>query len=203
MDYPGARGGRSPLPHRAGAGRGGRGAAYGNPPGFPLGQVLPLPEDRLEALASALSTPLRGNDTQAALQRPAEQLRAYSYDLIRRANRTEGWAADPDLPETPAIVARTFVNDHADITAHQNRPETLPVSEQHQLIAAQALLELCNLVAAEDGRGPGLAAGMASIDIANPVLPEGCEAVAKLNFAITAAIEADAGSRRPASAPSS
>ncbi len=159
MDYPGARGGRSPLPHRAGAGRGGRGAAYGNPPGFPLGQVLPLPEDRLEALASALGTPLRGNDTQAALQRPAEQLPAYSYDLVRRANRTEGWAADPDLPETPAIVARTFVNDHADITAHQNRPETLPVSGQHQLIAAQALLELCNLVAAEDGRGPGRAAG--------------------------------------------
>ena len=53
-------------------------------------------------------------------------------------------AADPDLPETPVSIARTFADDHADITAHQNRPETLTVSEQFQLIAAQALLELCN-----------------------------------------------------------
>lgn len=72
------------------------------------------------------------------------------------------------------------------------------MSEQHQLIAAQALLELCNLVAAEDGRGPGLAAGLTSIDIVNQVLPERCEAVAKLNFAIIAAIEADASSNRSA-----
>ncbi len=169
----------------------------------PLGQVLPLPEDRLKALASALGTPLRGNDTQAALQRPAEQLRAYSYDLVRRAHRTEGWATDPDLPETPTAIARTFAHHHANITAHQDSPETLPVSGQHQLIAAQALLELCSIIATEDGHGPGLAAGLASIDIVNPVLPDGYEAVAKLNFAITAAIEADAGSRRPASAPSS
>ena len=42
---------------------------------------------------------------------------------------------------------------------------------------------------------------MASIDIVNPVVPEGCEAVAKLNFAIIAAIEADASSNRSASVP--
>ena len=160
----------------------------------PLGQVLPLPEDRLEPVASALGIPLRGRLIQASLQQPAEQLRAYSYYLVRRASRTEDWAGDPDLPETPAAIACTFADKHGDILAGQDSPETLPVSGQYELIAAQALLELCDLVAAEDGRSPGLAAGLASIDVANPVLPEGYEAAARLNFAMTAAIEADASS---------
>jgi hypothetical protein len=157
----------------------------------PLGQVLPLPEDRLEPLASAFGMPLRGNTTQAALQQPVEQLRAYSYDLVRRAHRTAGWTTDPDRPETPRDIADTFARQHADILAYQDSPESLPIFKQYQLIAVLALLELCDMVGAEDDQSSGLAAGLASVDITNPVVPDGYEAVARLNFALVAAIEAD------------
>ncbi|MFF7590307.1 hypothetical protein ACFZCK_22720 [Kitasatospora purpeofusca] len=161
-----------------------------------FGQPLPLLEEHLGTLADALGAPLRGNDTQADLQQPAEQLRAYSYALVRRANRTPGWTSDPTSPPAPDAIADTFARTHADVLAHLANAEALPYSGQCQLIAALALIELCGLVAHEDGRQPGLAAGMADIDITHPIIPEGNEASAKLNFALTAAIEADRGSRQ-------
>ena len=145
-------------------------------------------------MASALGIPLRGRLIQASLQQPAEQLRAYSYTWCAEPAGTEDWTGDPDLPETPAAsLAHSWMTMPTSSLARTAQRLFLCLSST-ELITAQALLELCDLVAAEDGRGPGLAAGLASIDVVNPVLPEGYEAVAKLNFAIIAAIEADASS---------
>ncbi len=157
----------------------------------PSGPVLPAPEDRLSALVHALGLPLRGRDTQAALTEPAKALRMYSYDLVRRANRSAGWAQDPVRPRTPDRIAEAVALDQADILAHRDSLEHLPPSEQARLLAVQTLLEVCGLVADEDGQGPGLISGFASLDITNLLIPQEFQATAKLNFAFTAAIEAD------------
>lgn len=165
------------------------------------GQPLPLLEERLGGLAKALGAPLRGNNTQADLQQPCEQLRAYSYDLVRRIHRTPGWAADPTHPAQPAAIADAFTRAHADILAHQDDPLGLSHSTQCRLVAFLSFLELCSLVASEDGTTPGLAQGLAGIDITHPVIPEDNDAAAKLNFSLTAAIEADRGSHQPLQVP--
>lgn len=158
---------------------------------LPYGDVLPLDEDRLDALADGLGLQMRGRSVQEALTQPVLDLRAYSYDLVRRAHRPQEWAPDPKHPTSPAQIAAAFTRDHAGILAQQADPEALPLRDQCRLIAVQTLLEMCDLVAAEDGHSPGLAAGLSSLDVTNPQIPQEYPAMARLNFALTAAIEAD------------
>lgn len=165
----------------------------------PFGRTLPLLPDSLPQLLDALGLSLRDQATQAALEKPAKALRVYSYDLVRRAHRPTDWAQNPNQPLAPDRVAEAIARDQADILAHQDHPERLSPSEQAHLIAVQALLEACALVADEDGQGPGLAAGFAELDITNPQIPPQFEATAKLDFALTAALEA--GRVQPRASP--
>jgi hypothetical protein len=162
-----------------------------------FGKPLPLLEQHLGAVADALGIPLRTNNTQAEIQEPIERLRSYSYALVRRANRTPGWASDPVNLTSPESIGDTFASAHAEIFTHEQNVESLSVSDQCRLVAFVALRELCSMVGEEDGKKPGLAAGLSSIDVTHPMIPDGYAATAKLNFALTAAIEADRGSQRP------
>lgn len=135
---------------------------------------------------------------QTALTQPILDLRAYSYDLVRRAHRPQEWAPDSEHPTPPAQIAAAFARDQADILAQQENPEALPLRDQCRLIAVQTLLEMCDLVAAEDGHSPGLAAGLSALDISNPQISQEYPAVARVDFAMSAAIQADHG--RPPSA---
>lgn len=158
---------------------------------LPYGTVWPLEEDRLHALANGLGLRMRGRNVQAALTQPVLDLRAYSYDLVRRAHRPQEWAPDPVHPTPPDQIAAAFARDQAGVLAQREDPEALPLREQYRLIAVQTLLDVCDLVAAEDGHNPGLAAGLSTLDVANPQIPQEYPAVARLDFALTAAIEAD------------
>lgn len=157
----------------------------------PFGQALPLLPDSLPQLLDALGLPLRGRAIQAALEEPAKALRVYSYDLVRRAHRPADWAQNQDRPQAPDRVAEAVMRDQADILTHQDHPERLGPNEQAHLIAVQALLEVCALVADEDGQGPGLAAGFADLDVTDLQISPEFRATAKLNFALAAALEAD------------
>ncbi|MGA5164061.1 hypothetical protein [Streptomyces pseudogriseolus] len=158
---------------------------------LPYGDVWPLEEDRLNALADGLGLQMRRRAVQAALTQPVLDLRAYSYDLVRRARRPQEWAPDPEHPTPPAQIAAAFACNQADILARQEDPQALPLRDQCRLIAVRTLLEVCDLVAAEDGHRPGLASGLAALDVANPQISQEYPAVARLDFALTAAIEAD------------
>ncbi|MFE0349447.1 P-loop NTPase family protein [Streptomyces griseoluteus] len=158
---------------------------------LPYGDVWPLEEDHLNALADGLGLQMRGRAVQAALTQPVLDLRAYSYDLVRRARRPQEWDPDPEHPTPPAQIAAAFACNQADILAQQEDPQALPLRDQYRLIAVRTLLEVCDLVAAEDGHRPGLAAGLAALDVANPQISQEYPAVARLDFALTAAIEAD------------
>ncbi len=162
-----------------------------------FGKPLPLLDQHLSAVADALGIPLRTNNTQAALQEPTEGLRSYSYALVRRANRTPGWAPHPVNLTSPESIGDTFTREHAEIFTHEQNIESLSESEKFRLAAFVALRELCSMVDEEDGTNPGLAAGLSSVDVTRPMIPDGYAATAKLNFALTAAIEADRGSQRP------
>ncbi|MFD8751936.1 hypothetical protein ACFV0O_13280 [Kitasatospora sp. NPDC059577] len=156
-----------------------------------FGPALPLLPDAVPRLLDALSLPLRGRATQAALEEPAKALHAYSYDLVRRAHRPPDWATNPDRPQAPDRVAEAVAHDQAAVLALQDHPEQLTPGDQAHLIAVQTLLEVCALVADEDGQGSGLAVGFADLDTTKLQIPPECHAAAKLNFALTAAIEAD------------
>ncbi|MFJ4732527.1 hypothetical protein ACIP6V_09585 [Streptomyces sp. NPDC088770] len=158
---------------------------------LPYGDVWPLEEDRLDALADGLDLQMRGRDVRAALTQPVQDLRAYSYDLVRRNRRPHEWARDPVQPTSPAQIAATFARGQADILARCEDAEALPVPEQWRLTAVQTLLEVCDLVAAEDGHCPGLAAGMSAGDDTDLEFPQKYPAAARLFYAVSAAIEAD------------
>ncbi|MET8134118.1 hypothetical protein ABZV24_19540 [Streptomyces sp. NPDC005251] len=158
---------------------------------LPYGDVWPLEEDRLNALADGLGLQRRGRDVQAALTQPVLELRAYSYDLVRRARRPQEWAPDPEHPTPPAQIAAAVACDQAAVLAQLEDPQALPLRDQYRLIAVRTLLEVCDLVAVEDGHSPGLAAGLATLDITNPQISQEYPAVTRLDFALNAAIEAD------------
>ncbi|MEU3511316.1 hypothetical protein ABZ733_26175 [Streptomyces longwoodensis] len=160
------------------------------------GQALPLTPERFPDFAEALGLPLRTNDMQRAVRDAVDQLTAYSYALVRRAHRAPGWSADPHLPPPPEVTATEFADAHSTLLEQAESGAPLSEREQSRIRAAVALFELCQLVAEEDGAGPGLAAGLAALDPHHVVLPDDNPAVEVADNALTAAIEADRASYR-------
>jgi hypothetical protein len=160
------------------------------------GQALPLTPERFPDFAEALSLPLRTNDMHRAVREAVDQLTAYSYALVRRAHRTPGWSADPHQPPSPEMTAAEFAGAHSALLEQAKSGTPLREREQSRIRAVVALCELCQLVAEEDGTGPGLAAGLAALDPHHLVLPEDNPAVEVADRALTAAIEADRASYR-------
>ncbi|MFF7189581.1 hypothetical protein ACFZAR_31100 [Streptomyces sp. NPDC008222] len=160
------------------------------------GQALPLTLERFPDFAEALSLPLRTNDMHKTVRDAVDQLTAYSYALVRRAHRTPGWSADPHQPPPPEVTAAEFASAHSTLLEQAESGTPLTEREQSRIRAAVALFELCQLVAEENGTGPGLAAGLAALDPHHLFLPEDNPAVEVADNALTAAIEADRASYR-------
>lgn len=155
------------------------------------GGALPIPEDEIPVLAESLGIPLRKGNVQAALHGPQTKLKECSYFLVRRAHRPASWSTAPAQPTTPDLIANEIALVYKDLLSRTEDADQLPVREQMQLLAVMATLELSALVAKEDGHSLGLAGGLASLDVAHPAISEENRPIQLLNFAITAAIEAD------------
>ncbi|MFE1341564.1 hypothetical protein ACFW6K_28290 [Streptomyces sp. NPDC058733] len=160
------------------------------------GEALPLTPERFPDFAEALGLPLRTNDMQIAVRDAVDQLTAYSYALVRRAHRTPGWSADPHQPPPPEVTAAEFAGAHSSLLEQAESSSPLSEREQARVRAAVALFKLCQLVAEENGTGPGLAAGLAALDPHHLVLPDDNPAVEVADNALAAAIEADRASYR-------
>lgn len=158
------------------------------------GQALPLTPEQFQDFAEALGLPLRSNDMQTAVRAAVDQLTAYSYALVRRAHRAPGWSADPHQPPPPEVTAAEFAGAHSALLERAESGTPPSEREQSRIRAAVALFELCQLVAEEDGTGPGLAAGLAALDPHHLFLPEDNPAVEVADNALTSAIEADRAS---------
>ncbi|MEW2559686.1 hypothetical protein [Streptomyces griseorubiginosus] len=160
------------------------------------GQALPLTSERFPGFAKALGLPLRTNDMQKAVRDAGDQLTAYSYALVRRAHRTPGWSADPHQPSPPEVTAAEFAAAHSALLGQAESGTPLSERDQSRIRAAVALFELCQLVAEEDGTGPGLAAGLAALDPHHLVLPDDNPAVEAFDRTLAAAIDADRANHR-------
>ncbi|MFF5759843.1 hypothetical protein OG495_36275 [Streptomyces longwoodensis] len=160
------------------------------------GQALPLTPERFPAFAEALGLSLRTDDMHTAVRAAVDQLTAYSYTLVRRAYRTPGWYPDPHQPPPPEVTMAEFAGAHSTLLERATSGAPLSEREQSRIRAVVALFELCQLVADENGTGPGLAAGLAALDPRTLVLPEDNPAVGAAHTALAAAIEADRASYR-------
>lgn len=155
------------------------------------GNVLPLPEDDLAELSTALTLPVHGGSTSAAIGQLSGQLVQFSYEQVRRASRDATWHPVPRSAPAPRHIAEHVAAQFATVLARTGNDDELESRERHRMLAAQALLELCEAVSAETGYDMGLAHQLADIDIIT-LATQKLEAEANLfSSAHSAALEAD------------
>jgi hypothetical protein len=155
------------------------------------GKVLPLPADDLPAVSASLNLSLRTGGTSAALAQPSEQLVQFSYEQIRRAHRSGTWTPVPANATSPDRTAEELSARFAPVLAHAANDDELEPPENSQATAAQAMLQLCGLLAAETGTDAGLAHQLADVDITALTTATAGSAAHLCNLAHAAAMEAD------------
>jgi hypothetical protein len=154
------------------------------------GKVLPLPDDELADISTALALPLHTPDVGAALAQPSRQLIEFSYEQVRQVSRDPAWHPPPGRAIAPQRIADEVSARFAAVLADTDSQE-VETSEDHAAVAARAMLALCEVVSAEDGRESGLAQQLADIDITALTTQEAGSAAYLFNLAHATALQAD------------
>jgi hypothetical protein len=127
------------------------------------GSALPVTDTTvLAAAAAAANAPLPDvNPLSAVVSRTVDALIAASHERVREARRDPMWQRPARHSPDPRYVALQLRTEYsAEIEQHLAGEDNVTGA------AVALLLELCDAVANEDGREAGLAAAVASVDVA-------------------------------------
>jgi hypothetical protein len=144
------------------------------------GEPLPLGLDDIDAVAKHIGLPLRRGRVSSLVSEAATDLVAWSTAVALRGARTSSWEMPPLPDRSPEEIQR----DLTDLVSGQS-PDAGSASET----AVEALDELAEMVASEDGTFRGLAAHLADA-LADPEI-DTPDDVMLFNIAVASALEAD------------
>ena len=127
------------------------------------GSALPVTDTTVlaDAAASANALLLDASPLSAVVSRTVDVLIAASRERVREARRDPTWRQPPRRSPDPQYVARQLRTDYS-----AELEQYLTGDDNVTGAAVALLLELCEAVANEDGQEVGLAAAVASIDVA-------------------------------------
>jgi hypothetical protein len=127
------------------------------------GTALPVIDATVHADAAATSgLPLAAESPfPGVIRRTIDSLFETSWERVRDARRDQRWAHPPSRSADPQAIADVLRRNYSnELAAYEG-------GQEHATGAAVSLLlELCAAVNDEDGEGEGLAAAIASIDVA-------------------------------------
>lgn len=144
------------------------------------GEPLPLGFEDIDAVAKHIDRPLRRGRISRLVSVAANDLVAWSTAVALRGARTSSWEIPPLPDRSPEAIRR----DLTDLVSGQP-----PAAGSTSETAVEALGELAEMVALEDGTFPGLAAHLADA-LAGPGI-DALDDLMLFNLAVAAALQAD------------
>jgi hypothetical protein len=130
-----------------------------------LGHALLIPEDNVAEWCNLNDVSIQLGPAHRQIRQLTNDLAEYSYALVRSTRRAATWQASPPHPMSPEQVA----HDTQEQFAHELAIEVAKNSSRSQShlrgLAARRVLELCDVVAREDGVSAGLAADIVDFDV--------------------------------------
>jgi hypothetical protein len=149
--------------------------------------VIPI-DDEVISLGSAIGRPVRELTTRDSISDSCNQLLSYSYEAVRTLVRDKSWANIPKVASNAQQIADSVRVRFGELL---DRDDLLG-RDLYRAVAAEMLLQLCDLVSDEEPLS-GLAAQVASIDIRSIRAPEPGTSSELFNAIQVAALEADRG----------
>jgi hypothetical protein len=157
-----------------------------------IGHALLIPEDDFAAYRSIYGLPILPGPARQRINKLIADLVDYSYALVRAARRVATWHPSPLHSKSPEQVAHDTREQFAQELAIVNSGSNTNSQSYLRGLAAQCVLELCNLVAQEDGVNTGLAANSVDFDVTALATHIPIEATQLMAAAYTTALRAEA-----------